>query len=98
MKVWLTMRKIHILVKGLKSERSVKKRKNENRRLTFLCLHLSPGKLDDEIAAAVFENRGTLSDMDSVTQLTSDNFHSAVAQSGLTVVLFYLKCKTESLL
>uniref|UniRef100_A0A3Q4IB36 Thioredoxin domain containing 16 n=1 Tax=Neolamprologus brichardi TaxID=32507 RepID=A0A3Q4IB36_NEOBR len=49
------------------------------------------GKLDDEIAAAVFENRGTLSDMDSVTQLTSDNFHTAVAQSGLTVVLFYLK-------
>ncbi|XP_005948277.1 thioredoxin domain-containing protein 16 isoform X1 [Haplochromis burtoni] len=55
------------------------------------------GKLDDEIAAAVFENRGTLSDMDSVTQLTSDNFHSAVAQSGLTVVLFYLKWDAVSM-
>ncbi|XP_030602993.1 thioredoxin domain-containing protein 16 isoform X2 [Archocentrus centrarchus] len=55
------------------------------------------GKLDDEIAASVFENRVTLQDMDSVTQLTSDNFHSAVAQSGLTVVLFYLKWDAVSM-
>lgn len=34
------------------------------------CLHPSSGKLDDEIAASVFENRVTLLDMDSVTQLT----------------------------
>lgn len=49
--------------------------------------------LDDEVAAEVYRNRANLQDMDSVTQLTSDNFHTEVAQSGLTVVLFYLKCK-----
>lgn len=31
--------------------------------------------------------------MDSITELTSENFHTVVAQSDLTVVLFYLKCK-----
>lgn len=60
----------------------------------FLCL--PPGKLDDEIAVSVYENRGNLLDMDSITQLTSDDFHGAVAQSSLTVALFYLKCKTHS--
>lgn len=62
----------------------------------FLCV--SPGKLDDEIVASVYENRGNMLDLDSITQLTSDNLHTAVAQSSLTVVLFYLKCKTVSLL
>lgn len=61
-----------------------------------LCLF--PGKLDDEVAASVYENRGNMLDLESITQLTSDNFHTAVAQSSLTVVLFYLKCKTASLL
>ncbi|KAA8579536.1 hypothetical protein FQN60_006629 [Etheostoma spectabile] len=51
----------------------------------------SDGNLDDEIAASVYENRGNMPDMDSITQLTSDNFHTAVAQSSLTVALFYLK-------
>ncbi|KAM7365429.1 hypothetical protein PAMP_016355 [Pampus punctatissimus] len=55
------------------------------------------GILDDEIAAIVYENRGNLLDMDSVTQLTSDNFHTTVAQSSLTVALFYLKWDAVSM-
>ncbi len=62
----------------------------------YLCVCLSPGKLDDEVAASVYDNRGVVLDMDSVTQLTFDNFHTEVAQSSLTVALFYLKCKTRS--
>ncbi|XP_034007082.1 thioredoxin domain-containing protein 16 [Trematomus bernacchii] len=54
-------------------------------------------KLDDEIAASVYENRGNLPDMDSITQLTSDNFHTAVSQSSLTVALFYLKLDAVSM-
>lgn len=61
-------------------------------------LFMFPGKLDDEVAASVFENRGNAVDVDSITHLTSDNFHSAVADSSLTVVLFYLKCKPHFLL
>ncbi|XP_034720333.1 thioredoxin domain-containing protein 16 isoform X3 [Etheostoma cragini] len=57
----------------------------------------SDGHLDDEIAASVYENRGNLPDMDSITQLTSDNFHTAVAQSSLTVALFYLKWDAASM-
>ncbi|XP_008299682.1 thioredoxin domain-containing protein 16 isoform X2 [Stegastes partitus] len=55
------------------------------------------GNVDDEIAATVFENRGNLLDMDSITQLTSENFHTAVAQSSLTVALFYLKWDAVSM-
>ncbi|KAK2856789.1 hypothetical protein Q5P01_005524 [Channa striata] len=55
------------------------------------------GKLDDEIAASVYENRGNTLDLDSITQLTSDNFHTAVSQSRLTVVLFYLKWDAVSM-
>ncbi|XP_072230097.1 thioredoxin domain-containing protein 16 [Leuresthes tenuis] len=55
------------------------------------------GKLDDEIAASVFENRGNLLDMEPITHLTSDNFHSKVAQSSLTVALFYLKWDAVSM-
>uniref|UniRef100_A0AAQ5YSA6 Thioredoxin domain-containing protein n=2 Tax=Amphiprion ocellaris TaxID=80972 RepID=A0AAQ5YSA6_AMPOC len=55
------------------------------------------GNLDDEVAASVFEKRGDLLDMDSVTQLTSENFHTAVAQSSLTVALFYLKWDAVSM-
>ncbi|KAL6115481.1 txndc16 [Pungitius sinensis] len=46
--------------------------------------------LDDEIAESVFDNRLNLPDADSLAQLTSDNFHDTVAQSSLTVGLFYL--------
>ncbi|XP_044044139.1 thioredoxin domain-containing protein 16 isoform X3 [Siniperca chuatsi] len=55
------------------------------------------GTLDDEIAASVYKNRGNLLDMDSVTHLTSDSFHTAVAQSSLTVALFYLKWDAVSM-
>ncbi|MEQ2247607.1 hypothetical protein ILYODFUR_011027 [Ilyodon furcidens] len=55
------------------------------------------GELDDEVAAAVYKNRDHFQDMDSVTQLTSDNFHTEVAQSSLTVVLFYLKWDAVSM-
>ncbi|KAM7375344.1 hypothetical protein PAMA_014445 [Pampus argenteus] len=55
------------------------------------------GILDDEIASIVYENRGNQLDMDSVTQLTSDNFHTTVAQSSLTVALFYLKWDAVSM-
>lgn len=53
-------------------------------------------ELDDEVAAALFEKRTTLLDKESVGQLTSDNFHDAIAQSSLTVALFYLQCKGAS--
>lgn len=36
-------------------------------------------------------------DVDSFPQLTSDNFHDVVAQSSLTVALFYFKCETPEL-
>nr|XP_020447657.1 thioredoxin domain-containing protein 16 isoform X2 [Monopterus albus] len=55
------------------------------------------GSLDDEIAASVYENRANSLDLDSITQLTSDNFHTAVTQSSLTVVLFYLKWDAVSM-
>ncbi|XP_042261401.1 thioredoxin domain-containing protein 16 isoform X1 [Thunnus maccoyii] len=55
------------------------------------------GELDDEIAAVIYDNRGDLLDMDSITQLTSDNFHTTVAQSSLTVALFYLKWDAVSM-
>ncbi|XP_042369210.1 thioredoxin domain-containing protein 16 [Plectropomus leopardus] len=54
-------------------------------------------RLDDEIAMSVYENRDKLLDMDLITQLTSENFHSAVAQSSHTVVLFYLKWDAVSM-
>ncbi|KAM9334011.1 thioredoxin domain-containing protein 16 [Symphorus nematophorus] len=54
-------------------------------------------KLDDEIAISVYENRGNMLDMDSITQLTSDNFHATVAQSSLTVALFYLRWDAVSM-
>lgn len=59
-----------------------------------MSLCVPSAKLDDEVASTVFENRGVFPDMDSVTQLTADNFHDAVAQSSLTVALFYLQCKS----
>uniref|UniRef100_A0A3Q2XAM6 Thioredoxin domain containing 16 n=1 Tax=Hippocampus comes TaxID=109280 RepID=A0A3Q2XAM6_HIPCM len=57
----------------------------------------SPGELEDEIVASVYVNRGHMVHMDSITQLTSDDFPDAVAQSGLTVVLFYLKWDAVSM-
>lgn len=59
----------------------------------YASLCLPSVKVDDEVAASVYKNRGNVLDLDSITHLTSDNFHNAVAQSSLTVALFYLKCK-----
>ncbi|XP_068165175.1 thioredoxin domain-containing protein 16 [Antennarius striatus] len=47
-------------------------------------------KLDDEISASVFENRLNTLDMESLIKMTSDEFHSIVARSSLTVALFYV--------
>ncbi|KAM9836084.1 thioredoxin domain-containing protein 16 [Aulostomus maculatus] len=58
---------------------------------------VSDGKLEDEIAAFVYEHRGNPLDMDSITQLTSDDFHAAVAESSLTVVVFYLRWDAVSM-
>ncbi|XP_075950732.1 thioredoxin domain-containing protein 16 isoform X1 [Anarhichas minor] len=52
--------------------------------------------LDDEIAESAFENRLNLPDSDSLAQLTSDNFHATVAESSLTVALFYLPWEAVS--
>ncbi|XP_071782536.2 thioredoxin domain-containing protein 16 [Centroberyx gerrardi] len=53
--------------------------------------------LDDEVGESVYRNRGQFLDLDSITQLTADNFHTAVAQNSLTVALFYLKWDAVSM-
>lgn len=53
-------------------------------------------KLDDEVAAVQFEKRTTTLNREVVSQITFDNFHDVVAQSSLTVALFYLQCKGGS--
>lgn len=71
--------------------------KQKTKLLSVLCLCVCEvHELDDEVAAALFEKRTTLLDKESVGQLTSDNFHDAVAQSSLTVALFYFQCKGAS--
>ncbi|KAI4889220.1 hypothetical protein NFI96_022473 [Prochilodus magdalenae] len=47
--------------------------------------------LDDEVAESVYRDRGLMLDMEAVTKLTDETFSPAVTQSGLTVVLFYVK-------
>ncbi|XP_061909989.1 thioredoxin domain-containing protein 16 isoform X1 [Entelurus aequoreus] len=58
---------------------------------------VSDGKLEDEISSSVYENRGHLVHMDSITLLTPEDFPAALAQSGLKVVLFYLKWDAVSM-
>ncbi|KAL0969854.1 hypothetical protein UPYG_G00233260 [Umbra pygmaea] len=53
--------------------------------------------LDDEVAESVYRDRGQSPDMDAVTELTSDTFHSAVAESVHLVVLFYVKWDAVSM-
>ncbi|XP_041704244.2 thioredoxin domain-containing protein 16 isoform X1 [Coregonus clupeaformis] len=53
--------------------------------------------LDDEVAESVYRDRGQSLDMDAVTELTADTFHSAVAESDHTVVLFYVKWDAVSM-
>lgn len=59
----------------------------------WLTVSLSLDVLDDEVAESVYRDRGQSLDMDAVTELTADTFHSAVAESDYTVVLFYVKCE-----
>uniref|UniRef100_A0AAV2LB15 Thioredoxin domain-containing protein n=1 Tax=Knipowitschia caucasica TaxID=637954 RepID=A0AAV2LB15_KNICA len=54
-------------------------------------------QLDDEVASSVYLNRGNELDMDIFTELNTQNFHSVVAQSSLTVALFYLKWDAVSM-
>lgn len=54
-------------------------------------------QLDDEVAASVYLKRGNELDMDVFTELNTHNFHSVVAQSSLTVALFYLKWDAVSM-
>ncbi|KAK7893400.1 hypothetical protein WMY93_022552 [Mugilogobius chulae] len=54
-------------------------------------------QLDDEVAASVYLKRGKELDMDVFTELNAQNFHSVVAQSRLTVALFYLKWDAVSM-
>ncbi|XP_017292811.1 thioredoxin domain-containing protein 16 [Kryptolebias marmoratus] len=58
---------------------------------------LDSERLDDEVAADVFEKRASQPDTDSITQLTSGNFHAEIARSSLTVALFYLKWDAVSM-
>ncbi|KAJ7991016.1 hypothetical protein DPEC_G00292860 [Dallia pectoralis] len=53
--------------------------------------------LDDEVAESVYRDRGQTLNMDAVTELTSDMFHSAVAAGDHMVVLFYVKWDAVSM-
>lgn len=54
-------------------------------------------QLDDEVAASVYLNRGNELDMEVFTELNTRNFFTVVAQSSLTVALFYLKWDAVSM-
>lgn len=54
-------------------------------------------QLDDEVAASVYLNRGNQLDMEVFTELNTGNFFNVVAQSSLTVALFYLKWDAVSM-
>lgn len=72
----------------------IKERRSE-REKKIMCLCLPSDQLDDEIAASVYQSRGLIPDVDSITELTPENFHAAVAQRSLTVVLFYFQCEIK---
>eukprot|EP00066_Takifugu_rubripes_P015178 XP_011604444.1 PREDICTED: thioredoxin domain-containing protein 16 [Takifugu rubripes] len=48
-------------------------------------------QLDDEIARSVYQSQGFIPEVDSITELTPENFHGAVAKRSLTVVLFHFQ-------
>lgn len=54
-------------------------------------------QLDDEVAASVYLKRAKELDMDVFTELNTHNFFNVVAQSRLTVALFYLKWDAVSM-
>ncbi|XP_022529032.2 thioredoxin domain-containing protein 16 isoform X3 [Astyanax mexicanus] len=53
--------------------------------------------LDDEVAESVYRDRGLTLDTDSLSELTDQTFSTAVTQSRLMVVLFYLKWDAVSM-
>lgn len=62
-------------------------------KIMHMCL--PSDQLDDEIATSVYQSHGLIPDVDTITELTSENFHDAVAQRSLTVVLFYFQCEIK---
>lgn len=58
-----------------------------------LCFCLPTAELEDEIALFADENPDQLQNIDYIIQITADNFHDVVAQSSLTVAVFYLDCE-----
>lgn len=60
-----------------------------------MCMCLPSDQLDDEIATSVYQSHGLIPDVDSITELTPENFHDAVAQKSLTVILFYFQCEIQ---
>uniref|UniRef100_A0A3B4BH97 Thioredoxin domain containing 16 n=1 Tax=Periophthalmus magnuspinnatus TaxID=409849 RepID=A0A3B4BH97_9GOBI len=64
----------------------------------IFCVHIFlSDQFDDEVAASVYLKRGMDLDMEVFTELNRQNFHSVVAQSSLTVALFYLKWDAASM-
>ncbi|XP_062863540.1 thioredoxin domain-containing protein 16 [Trichomycterus rosablanca] len=53
--------------------------------------------LDDEVAESVYRDRGAELDTEPDSGLTAETFSAAVAQDGLTVVLFYVKWDAASM-
>lgn len=58
-------------------------------------MFLPSDQLDDEIATFVYQSHSLIPHVDSITELTPENFHNAVAQRSLTVVLFYFQCEIK---
>lgn len=69
---------------------SQKSEEMRGKKSMWMCL--PSDQLDDEIATSVYQSHGLIPDVDSITELTPENFHDAVAQKSLTVVLFYFQC------
>lgn len=47
--------------------------------------------LDDEVSESVYRDRDLMLELESITELTSNNFKSEVMQNEITVALFYFK-------
>ncbi len=45
------------------------------------------------MSESVYRDRDLMLDLESVIELTSDTFQTAVTQNDITVVLFYFKCE-----
>uniref|UniRef100_H3BX08 Thioredoxin domain containing 16 n=1 Tax=Tetraodon nigroviridis TaxID=99883 RepID=H3BX08_TETNG len=69
----------------------IKERRCEKQPVCVCASASATDQLDDEIASSVYRSHGLIQEVDSVTELTPENFHHAVAQRSLTVVLFYFQ-------